>query len=415
MIKFHIKTFGCQMNVYTSSYLKSILISKGIESKPEDADYIIVNTCAVREKVKEKIISYLGKINKIKNSDAKLIVIGCLGEVEKEEISKKFKPYLIGLFDKESDLENIGNLLEGEIIKTKLNQVSRYLPVIFGCDHFCSYCIVPFARGREKSKPLEVVLKEANEIFNEGAKEIILLGQNVNDYGKDLKINDGFMLLLKQVSKIPFQRISFLTSHPKNFKLHWVEEMKTIPTLLHLFHLPLQSGSNKVLELMRRGYTKEIFFEIVKKIRELFPYASITTDILVGFSGEEEKDFLETVDLVKKIEFDRAYIFIYSKRPYTKGEELINEVPHEEKIKRINYLIKIQDEITLKRYSKFIGKEVEVLIENIKDKKGIGKEKGGRVVIVEDIDEKDLGKIIKVKIDKVNIRELFGKKLSYVK
>lgn len=412
MIKFHIKTFGCQMNVYTSSYLKSILISKGVESRLEDADYIIVNTCAVREKVKEKIISYLGKVNKIRSDNAKLIIIGCLSEVEKEKIIKKFNPYLIGLFDKESDLENIGNLLEGEIIKTKLNQVSRYLPVIFGCDHFCSYCIVPFARGREKSKPFDVVLKEAYEIFNEGAKEIVLLGQNVNDYGKDLKISDGFLLLLKQVSKIPFQRISFLTSHPKNFKLHWIDEFKDITNLLQLFHLPLQSGSNKVLELMRRGYTKETFFDIVEKIRKVFPYASITTDILVGFFGEEEKDFLETVDLVKKIEFDRAYIFIYSKRPFTKGEELINEVPHEEKIKRINYLIKIQDEITLKRYSEFIGKEVDVLIENIKDKKGIGKEKGGRVVIVEDIDEKDLGEIIKTKIDRVNIRELFGKKLN---
>jgi len=414
VIKFHIKTFGCQMNVYTSSYLKSILISKGIESKVEDADYIIVNTCAVREKVKEKIYSYLGKVNKIKNKDAKLIIIGCLSEVEKDEINKKFKPYLLGLFDKESELEYIGKLIEGEIKKTKLNQVSRYLPVIFGCDHFCSYCIVPFARGREKSKTLDTVIKEAEEIYNEGAKEIILLGQNVNDYGKDLKISDGFLILLKEISKIPFFRISFLTSHPKNFKLQWIPELKNIPNLLQLFHLPLQSGSNKVLQLMRRGYTKEIYYEIVEKIREEFPDASITTDILVGFPGEDEEDFLETVDLIKKIEFDRAFMFIYSKRPFTKGESFKNEVPHDEKLKRINHLIKIQDEITLKKYGKYIGKEVEVLIENIKDKKGIGKEKGGRVVIVEEVDKDDFGKIIKAKIDRVNIRELFGKKLNYM-
>lgn len=398
------------MNVYTSSYLKSILNSKGIESRPEDADYIIVNTCAVREKVKQKIISYLGKVDKIKKEDAKLIVIGCLSEVEKEEINKKFKPYLVGLFDKESDLENIGKIIEGDIYKTKIGSVSRYLPIIFGCDHFCSYCIVPFARGREKSKNLEDVIKEAKEIYDEGAKEIILLGQNVNDYGKDLKIDDGFMVLFKEVSKIPFQRISFLTSHPKNFKLKWISELKDIPNLLQFFHLPVQSGSNKVLSLMRRGYTKEIYFEIINKIREEFPFASVTTDILVGFPGEDESDFLETVDLIKKIEFDRSFVFIYSKRPLTKGYQYEDEVPHSEKLRRINYLIKIQDEITLKRYGEYIGKEVDVLIENIKGGSGIGKEKGGRVVIVEDVTDDDIGKIVKVEIDRVNIRELFGKK-----
>ncbi len=398
------------MNVYTSSYLKSILNSKGIESKPEDADYIIVNTCAVREKVKQKIISYLGKVDKIKKEDAKLIVIGCLSEVEKEEINKKFKPYLVGLFDKESDLENIGKIIEGDIYKTKIGSVSRYLPIIFGCDHFCSYCIVPFARGREKSKNLEDVIKEAKEIYDEGAKEIILLGQNVNDYGKDLKIDDGFMVLFKEVSKIPFQRISFLTSHPKNFKLKWIPELKDIPNLLQFFHLPVQSGSNKVLSLMRRGYTKEIYFEIINKIREEFPFASVTTDILVGFPGEDESDFLETVDLIKKIEFDRSFVFIYSKRPLTKGYQYEDEVPHSEKLRRINYLIKIQDDITLKRYGEYIGKEVDVLIENIKGNSGIGKEKGGRVVIVEDVTDDDIGKIVKVEIDRVNIRELFGKK-----
>jgi len=410
VIKYYIKTFGCQMNVYTSSYLKSILNSKGIESRPEDADYIIVNTCAVREKVKQKIISYLGKVDKIKKEDAKLIVIGCLSEVEKEEINKKFKPYLVGLFDKESDLENIGKIIEGDIYKTKIGSVSRYLPIIFGCDHFCSYCIVPFARGREESKNLEDVIKEAKEIYDEGAKEIILLGQNVNDYGKDLKIDDGFMVLFKEVSKIPFQRISFLTSHPKNFKLKWIPELKDIPNLLQFFHLPVQSGSNKVLSLMRRGYTKEIYFEIINKIREEFPFASVTTDILVGFPGEDESDFLETVDLIKKIEFDRSFVFIYSKRPLTKGYQYEDEVPHSEKLRRINYLIKIQDEITLKRYGEYIGKEVDVLIENIKGNSGIGKEKGGRVVIVEDVTDDDIGKIVKVEVDRVNIRELFGKK-----
>jgi len=412
VIKFYIKTFGCQMNVYTSSYLKSILISRGIESRVEDADYIIVNTCAVREKVKEKIISYLGKVNKIKNKDAKLIIIGCLAEIEKQEINKKFKPYLIGLYDKESDLENIGNLIEGEIVRTKLNIISRYLPVIFGCDHFCSYCIVPFARGREKSKNLEIVLKEAREIYDEGAKEIILLGQNVNDYGKDLKLSDGFLVLLKEVSKIPFERVSFLTSHPMNFKISWIDEFKNIPNILEHFHLPLQSGSNKVLSLMKRGYTKEEYIKIIEKIREKFPNAQITTDILVGFPGENEEDFLETVDLVKKIEFDRAFIFIYSKRPLTKAYNLENEVLHDEKLKRINHLIKVQDEITLKKYSEFIGKEVEVLIESKKGDTGIGKEKGGRVVVIENILNEDIGKIVKAKIDRVNIRELFGKKIK---
>lgn len=411
MIKFHIKTFGCQMNEYTSLYLNSLLSSKGVESDEKNADYIIVNTCAVREKVKHKIYSYLGKVNKIKKKDAKLIVIGCLGEVYKEEIKNKFNPYIVGLYDKEEELFEIARQIEGEVIKKRLPLISRYLPIIFGCNHYCSYCIVPFARGFEKSKPIETVLKEAEEIYNEGAREIVLIGQNVNDYGKDLGIEDGFIKVIKEVSKIPFERISFLTSHPKNFKLEWIEELSTIKNLLHLFHLPLQSGSNKVLKLMRRGYTIEDYMKIVEKIREVFKGASITTDLLVGFPGEEEEDFLLTIDAVKKIEFDRAFMFSYSKRPKTLSEKIECEVSESEKLRRLNYLIKVQDEITLKKYSEFIGREVEVLIENIKENKGIGKEKGGRVVIVEDTKEDYLGKIIKAKIDRVNIRELFGKRL----
>ncbi len=399
------------MNVYTSNYLNSLLSSKGVEVTPEDADFIIVNSCAVREKVKHKIYSYLGKINKIKKTDTKLIIIGCLGEIEKQEITKKFNPSIVGLFDKEEELENICKFIEGEVVKRKIYSVSRYLSVIYGCNHFCSYCIVPYARGREKSKPLEIVLKEAEEIFNDGAKEIILLGQNVNDYGFDIGIKDGFIKLIKEVSNIGFDRVSFLTSHPKNFKLYWIDELNSIPNLLKLFHLPLQSGSNKVLKDMNRGYTREEYLKIIQKIRDVFPDASITTDIMVGFPGETEEDFLDTVDLVKQVEFDRAFIFIFSKRPLTKSYDYENEVPYNEKLKRINYLIKIQDEITLKRYSNFIGKEVEVLIENIKDNKGIGKESGGRVVVVEEILKNDIGKKVKAKIEKVNIRELFGKKI----
>ncbi|MCX8094894.1 MAG: tRNA (N6-isopentenyl adenosine(37)-C2)-methylthiotransferase MiaB [Caldisericia bacterium] len=411
MIKFHIKTFGCQMNEYTSLYLSSLLSSKGLESDVKNADYIIVNTCAVREKVKHKIYSYIGKVNKIKKKEAKLIVIGCLGEINKDEIEKKFKPYIVGLYDKEEELFTLAKEIEGEVIKKGVPLISRYLPIIFGCNHFCSYCIVPFARGFEKSKPFDLILREAEEIYKEGAREIVLIGQNVNDYGKDLGLEDGFLKILKEVSKIPFERISFLTSHPKNFKLEWIDELKDIKNLLQLFHLPLQSGSNKVLKLMRRGYTIEEYLRIIEKIRDVFKDASITTDLLVGFPGEDEEDFLQTIDAVKKIEFDRAFMFSYSKRPKTYSEKLECEIPESEKLRRLNYLIKIQDEITLKKYKEFIGKEVEVLIENIKDGKGIGKEKGGRVVIVDGIKEEDFGKIIKTKIDKVNIRELFGKKI----
>lgn len=399
------------MNEYTSLYLYSLLSSKGVESDVKTADYIIVNTCAVREKVKHKIYSYIGKVNKIKKKDAKLIVIGCLGEIYKEEIKNKFNPYIVGLYDKEEELLEIAKSIEVDVSRKSLPLVSRYLPIIFGCNHFCSYCIVPFARGFEKSKPLEVVLKEAEEIYNEGAREIVLVGQNVNDYGKDLGIQDGFIKVIKEVSKIPFERISFLTSHPKNFKLEWIEELCEVENLLHLFHLPLQSGSNKVLKLMRRGYTIEDYIKIVEKIRSLFKDASITTDLLVGFPGESDEDFLLTIDAVKKIEFDRAYMFSYSKRPKTFSEKFECEIPESEKLRRLNYLIKIQDEITLKKYSEFIGKEVEVLIENLKEGKGIGKEKGGRVTIVEGVKESDLGKIVKVKVERVNIRELFGKRI----
>jgi len=399
------------MNEYTSLYLNSLLSSKGVESDVKNADYIIVNTCAVREKVKHKIYSYLGKVNKIKKDNAKLIVIGCLGEVNKEEIKNKFNPFIVGLYDKEEDLFNIAREIEGEVIKRDIKLVSRYLPIIFGCNHFCSYCIVPFARGVERSKPFDVVIKEAEEIYKECAREIVLIGQNVNDYGKDLGIEDGFIKIIKEVSKIHFDRISFLTSHPKNFKLDWIEELSEVKNLLHLFHLPLQSGSNKVLKLMRRGYTIEDYMKIIEKIRETFKDASITTDLLVGFPGEEEEDFLQTIEAVKKIEFDRAYMFSYSKRPKTLAEKIECEIPEDEKLRRLNYLIKVQDEITFRRYSQFIGREVEVLIENVKENKGIGKEKGGRVVIVENVKQDDIGKIVKAKVDRVNIRELFGKRV----
>ena len=412
MSKFFIKTFGCQMNVYTSDYLRSLLLSSLSETdNPKEADFIFINTCDVREKVRHKIYSFIGYVNKVKKKDAKVYVIGCLAQVDKENIKRRFNPYLVGLYDREEELQDIASSIRENVKRKKLKRISAYLPIIYGCDHFCSYCIVPYARGREKSKPLERVIKEAKFLFDSGTREIILIGQNVNDYGKDLGLKGGFIEVVKRISEVGFIRVGFLTSHPKNFKLEWIDEMKSIPNLLSMFHLPLQSGSNKVLKLMRRGYTREKFRELVEKVRKVFPDAMLSTDIMVGFPGEEEKDFMDTIDLVKDVEFDRAFMFMYSKRPNTSYYNIPDTVSYEEKLERLKFLIEVQDRITLKRYKSFIGKEVEVLVENVKDGKGIGKEKGGRVVIIEDVEKESAGKLMKVKIYDANIRELFGRKL----
>lgn len=411
MSKFFIKTFGCQMNVYTSDYLRSLLSPFLKETEnPKEADFIFINTCDVREKVRHKIYSFIGYVNKVKKKDSKVYIIGCLAQVDKDNLMKRFNPYLVGLYDKEEELEEIASSITKTVKREKLRRVSVFLPIIYGCNHFCSYCIVPYARGRERSKPVERIIEEAKFLFDSGAKEIILIGQNVNDYGIDLGIENGFIKVLKEVSKIGFKRVGFLTSHPKNFKLEWIDEMKDIPNLLLMFHLPLQSGSNKVLRLMRREYTRERFLELVRKVRDVFPDAMISTDIMVGFPGEEEKDFMDTINVVKEVEFDRAFMFMYSKRPNTFYFNIPDTVSEEEKLERLNFLIETQDRITLKRYKGFVGKRVRVLIENINKGKGVGKEKGGRVVIVDDLKESDSGKLIDVKIYDANIRELFGRK-----
>jgi len=400
------------MNVYTSDYLRSLLLSSLSETEnPKEADFIFISTCDVREKVRHKIYSFIGYVNKVKKKDAKVYVIGCLAQVDKENIEKRFNPYLVGLYDREEELEDIASSIIKRVKREKIKRISAYLPIIYGCNHFCSYCIVPYARGREESKPLEKVIEEAKFLFDSGTKEIILIGQNVNDYGKDLGLEDGFIEVTKKVSAIGFTRVGFLTSHPKNFKLNWIDEMRDIPNLLSMFHLPLQSGSNKVLKLMRRGYTREKFRELVEKIRDVFPDAMLSTDIMVGFPGEEEKDFMDTIDLVKDVEFDRAFMFMYSKRPNTSYYNIPDTVSHEEKLNRLKFLIEVQDRITLNKYRSFIGRKVEVLVENVKDKRGIGKEKNGRVVVIDGVSEEDIGRLMQVKVYDANIRELFGKRV----
>ena len=419
MKKLFIETFGCQMNVKDSEHIIGELSDEFTPtSNPKEADLIILNTCSVREKPVAKLFSELGALRK-QNPNAKFGVCGCTASHMGEEIIKKapFVSFVLGArnvsrikeaINKEKSVITDINYDDTTYIfkNTRKNPYKDFVNIMVGCDKKCTFCIVPKTRGKELSIPMDIILKQIQNLAKEGVKEITLLGQNVNNYGKRFSIPHpkvDFTDLLKEVSKIDgIERIRFTSPHPLHADDKFLEEFANNPKICKHIHFPLQSGSTKILKAMKRGYTKEWFLNRAEIIRKI-PDVSITTDIIVGFPGEEEKDFKETLEVVEKVKFEQIFSFVYSPRPLTEAATYENQVDKEIAKKRLYKLQEIHAQILDEIASKQIGKTYKVLVEE----EGMGKSDNFFTVKFEK-NPKLLGKIVNVKITEANKHTLKG-------
>jgi len=426
-MRFYIWTIGCQMNKKQSEELASILKRNGnIEvDSPELADLIILNTCSVRRRSEVRIEGRIGEFKRLKEKSNPIIVVaGCYAQAHKEKILERF-PYIdkvVGTFD----FLNIPELLnddrklyieekktEWRIILPERARVSSFVRIMEGCNNFCSYCIVPYVRGRERSKPSQMILEEVEGLVERGAKEIVLLGQNVNSYGKDIPGEITFAQLLYRLNDIKgLERIRFTTSHPKDMSDELIKAMAELPKVCEHLHLPVQGGNDRILRLMNRNYTKEQYRALVEKVRTAVPGIALTTDIIIGYPTETEEEFQELLEFIKEIKFDQVYSAIFSKRPMAKASEL-PDLPYEVKQKRYEIFNQVQNEISRELNERLIGTIQEVLIEEERTKfpnQSRGRTRTNKVVI---IDEKlEPGTIVKVRIREASEYTLKGDRIE---
>jgi tRNA-2-methylthio-N6-dimethylallyladenosine synthase len=433
-LKLFIRTFGCQMNVNDSEYIVGQLVKLGY-SLTEDifkSNLILLNTCCVRSKVEQKIFSLIGKIKKIKESNPDVIlgICGCMAQKEKENIFKR-APYVDFIFSPSqiNNLKDIFNTIKygnkeyiscGNTPEFSLNhlpikrgsKISAWIQIMRGCNNYCSYCVVPYTRGPEQSRGVSEILSEANDLAKNKYKEIFLLGQNVNSYGNDLSQPVTFSKLLELLNKVNgIERIRFTTSHPKDFSFDLIKIIKNCNKVCNHIHLPIQSGSDKILKMMNRKYDIDYYKNIIKEIRNNIDNIAITTDVMVGFPGETKNDFTDTLNAFKEIEFDEAYTFIYSNRENAIASLLPDQVPLQVKKERLWKLIDLQREISTKINKKLEGKIFEVLVDK-KSKKHIENQFSGRMennkTVVFTSKQNLLGQLVKVEIVKSSPWTLYG-------
>lgn len=432
---FFIQTYGCQMNEEDSEKLSGMLKSVGYTKSEvlEEAGIIIYNTCCVRENAENKVFGNLGELKhlKKKNPDLIIAVCGCMMQQEgmADKILKKFPHVNIifgthnaykfpeylnrvrtegvqvkEIFNKETDI------VEGIPIDRQ-SDVKAFVTIMYGCNNFCTYCVVPYVRGRERSRKSEDIINEIKDLVAKGYKEITLLGQNVNSYGKELEENIDFAKLLRKINEVDgIERVRFMTSHPKDLNKDVILAIKECDKLCEQIHLPVQSGSDKILKKMNRHYTKEYYLELVDMIKKEIPDVSLTTDIIVGFPGETEEDFLETLDLVERVGYDSAFTFIYSRRNNTPADMMLNQVPDADKHHRFDRLIKAVNDGVIRSNKAYEGKVVEVLVEGPSkndETKLTGRTRNGKLVnfVGENIKAGDL---VNVKIVRAQPFSLIG-------
>lgn len=385
---FCIQTWGCQMNEEDSEKLSGMLKSVGYTKTEsiEEAGIIIYNTCCVRENAENKVFGNLGELKhlKKKNPDLIIAVCGCMMQQEgmADKILKKFPhvniifgthnaykfpEYLNRVKTEGVQVKEIFNK-ESEIVEglpiDRESDVKAFVTIMYGCNNFCTYCVVPYVRGRERSRKSEDIINEIKDLVSKGYKEITLLGQNVNSYGKGLEEDIDFAKLLRKINEVDgLERVRFMTSHPKDLNKDVILAIKECDKLCEQIHLPVQSGSDRILKKMNRHYTKEYYLELVDMIKREIPDVSLTTDIIVGFPGETEEDFLDTLDLVERVGYDSAFTFIYSRRNNTPADMMLNQVSDADKHHRFDRLIKVVNEGVIKSNKVYEGKTVEVLVE----------------------------------------------------
>ena len=431
---FHLKTYGCQMNEHDSENIEALLVALGF-SKEEDyekADLVLLNTCSIRENAHNKAFGMLGRLKHLKETRKDLIVglCGCMAQEASvvEEIMRdyKFVNFVFGthnmhelpeIIDRaiEENKQQIevfsreGDLIEGlPVIRS--NNYKAYVNIIYGCNKFCTYCIVPYTRGMERSREKEDILREVDELIKDGYKEITLLGQNVNAYGKDLYDDYTLGDLLEEIAKKDIPRVRFMTSHPWDFTDKMVEVLGKYKNIMPSVHLPVQSGSSRILKLMGRRYTKESYLELFNKIKETVPGVSISTDIIVGFPGETEEDFLETLDLVNQCKYDNAFTFIFSKREGTPACKLADPVDIKEKEERLQRLNEVVNKYFLENNKKLEGCIVPVLVEGVSEKKGMyfGYSDTNKLINFSSSKDLEVGSIVDVKITSAKTWSLDG-------
>lgn len=435
MKKFYIETWGCQMNEEDSEKISGMLKAMAHEKTDfrDNADIIIFNTCCVRENAEFKVHGNLGNLKKLKENKPELIiaVCGCMMQQAgvAESILKKYRhvdivfgthnawkfpEYLERLKLQGGQIREIQADPEGIVEGIPIDRDSSlkaYVTIMYGCDNFCSYCIVPYVRGREKSRKSADIIREIEELVEKGYKEITLLGQNVNSYGKGLEEGIDFAGLLKRVNAIPgIERIRFMTSHAKDLTGDVIDAMRDSDKVTEQIHLPVQSGSTRILQIMNRKYTREKYLQIIREIREKIPGVAITTDIIVGFPGETESDFTDTLTLCEKVGFDSAFTFIYSNRNNTPADKMANQIPDEVKHERFTRLVEVINRRAYDKNAEYIGGVYDVLVEGTsKNNETVltGRTRSGKIVNFEG-DVHSVGKTIGIKINKANSFSLFG-------
>lgn len=433
--KYYIDTWGCQMNEEDSEKISGLLRGIGyIKTEvKEEADIIIFNTCCVRENAEQKVYGHLGALKALKRRNPNLLIVVCGCMMQQKDMPEKviekfphvdiitgsFNSYklpeyiervkkdgnsIIEIWDKEK------GIIEGMPVDRK-SDIKAFVTIMYGCNNFCSYCIVPYVRGRERSRKPEDIINEIKDLVSKGYKEITLLGQNVNSYGKGLEPEITFAELLRRVNEIEgLERIRFMTSHPKDVSDELIKAMAECEKVCEQGHFAMQSGSTRILEKMNRKYSREDYLTLAKKLREAMPDISISTDIIVGFPGETEEDFEDTLRIAKEVEFDSAFTFIYSIREGTPAAKFEEQVPDDIKHERFNRLVEVINEISAKKNKVYDGKVVEVLVEGTSkndETKLMGRTRNGRLVNFTG-NKNSIGKLVNVKITKAQSFSLTG-------
>ena len=433
-MNYFIHTYGCQMNVHDSEKIAGIL--EGLDYKSCDsvdvADIVVFNTCCIRETAEQKIYGHIGALKKLKRKNPNLIAVVCGCMSQQEGVAEKIKtsyPY-IDIVLGTSNLNMLAQAVvdarkkkkyynvdfvqyrEEDFKQTRTSFPNAWVNINYGCNNFCTYCIVPYVRGREHSRPMNDILSEVKQLLSEGYKEITLLGQNVNSYGHDLANGETFAKLLREIGKLQGKfRFRFMTSHPKDLSQDVIDAIAAYPNICDNIHLPVQSGSNEILRKMNRRYTREDYFALIDKIRKSLPHVGITTDIMVGFPGETEQDFEDTLDLVRRVKYSSAFCFVYSRRKGTSAYSMENQVPYAVKKERITKLLTCQNEVTKEISSEMVGNCYEVLVEgaNFRYQNTMcGRTESGRLVNFK-CDDSYIGKFVTVLVERASSATLWGK------
>ena len=420
---FYVVTYGCQMNAHDSEKLAGMLTEMGIREAPsrEEAGFVIFNTCCIRENAERKALGNITWLREIRKKNPRLMIAVCGCMIQEpgmaEKILKQYRfinlafgtsnlhrfqelMYLALNSDRNTVVVEDRDLVPEDLPVVRARKEFAYVTVMYGCNNYCSYCIVPYVRGRERSRKPEKILREAEGLLRSGVQEIMLLGQNVNSYGKDLDNPFAFSELLKELDRMGIPRIRFMTSHPKDLSDELIAAMAGSKHILPQFHLPVQSGSDRILQLMNRKYSRDQYLDRVARLRQAVPGIGLSTDIIVGFPGETEEDFAATMKLVEQVRYDSAFTFIYSPRIGTAAASMKDQVDPEVSSRRIQELIRLQEELQKETMGRFIGQEEEILVEGLSkrsDAEISGKGRHGISVTTSGTSD-EIGKIVKCRI-----------------